>query len=153
MIRLTQRTTRFVMVSLFAVALAWILTGWVFARFVHYHSQNRLLTPTDYEAEVVSADDYRLLADPTTKTVELADGRRITKGEGWDSVVPMYKPLDGATRYVRVTVKGTAPSLPVLESTLVPVAVVLVMGLAFTVAPRPHVVSRHDATWSKGATL
>ena len=118
------------------VAIGWMVTGWAFARFVHYHSQNRLLRPADYEAEVVSAADYARLSDPTATSARLSDGTEVTKGEIWHSaVLPNYKPLDGGNRYVLVTVKGTAPFLPTLEATLIPVLIVLVIGLAFAFMP------------------
>ncbi len=118
------------------VAIGLVVTGWAFARFVHYHSQYRLLRPADYEAEVVSAADYARLSDSTTTSVRLSDGTEVTKGEIWHSaVLPNYKPLDGGNRYVLVTIKGTAPFLPTLEATLIPVVIVLVIGLGFAVMP------------------
>ncbi len=118
------------------LAIGWILGGWAFARFVHYHSQNWLLRPADYEAEVVSAADYARLSDPAATTVRLSNGTVVTKGERWHSaVVPNYKPLDGGSRYVLVRIKGTAPFLPTLEATLIPVLIVLVTGLAFALSP------------------
>ena len=131
-----HRRMQVIAMVLFALSITWVVAGWAFARFVHYHSQNRLLSPADYEAEVVSAADYRRLSDSTMRTVELADGRQIVKTESWDSVVLRnYKPLDSGDRFLLVTLKGTAPFLPVLESTLIPVFVLLVIGLALTVAP------------------
>ena len=118
------------------VAIGLVVTGWAFARFVHYHSQNRILRPADYEAKVVSATDYARLSDSTTTSVRLSDGTEVTKGEIWHSaVLPNYKPLDGGNRYVLVTIKGTAPFLPTLEATLIPVVIVLVIGLGFAVMP------------------
>jgi hypothetical protein len=134
----TQRRTGLQSVPIVALimAIGWIVGGWAFARFVHYHSQNRLLRPADYEAEVVSAADYVRLSDPTATSVRLSDGREVTRAEIWHSVVlPNYKPLDGGHRYVLVTIKGTAPFLPTLEATLIPALIVLVIGLAFAVMP------------------
>ena len=134
----TPRKTglQFAPVVALIVAIGWVVTGWAFARFVHYHSQNRLLRPADYEAKVVSAADYARLSDSTAISVRLSDGTEVTKGEIWHSaVLPNYKPLDGGNRYVLVTVKGTAPFLPTFEGTLIPVLIVLVIGLAFAVMP------------------
>ncbi|MBT3375570.1 MAG: hypothetical protein HN742_02485 [Lentisphaerae bacterium] len=118
------------------VAIVWVATGWAFARFVHYHSQNCLLSPVDYEAEVVSATDHARLSDANAMSVRLSDGRKVHKTEIWHSVVlPNYKPIDGGDRYVLVTVKGTAPFLPALEATLVPVFIVLLIALVCAIRP------------------
>ena len=136
MTTLRKTGLQFVPVVALVVAIVWIVNGWAFARFVHYHSQNRYLRPADYEAEVVSAADYARLSDSTATSVRLSDGTEVTKGEMWHSaVLPNYKPLHGGNRYVLVTVKGTAPFLPTLEGTLIPVLIVLVIGLAFAITP------------------
>ncbi len=127
----TQRLQHLAIVTP-CIAILFIAAGWSFARFVHYHSQNRLLNPADYEAEVFSEADYKQLSDPGMTTVQLSDGRKITKAGSWQSIVqPNYKPLDGGKRYILVTVKGTAPFLPNLEATFIPVLIVLALGLVY----------------------
>lgn len=117
------------------VAAGWMVTNWVFARFLHYHGQYRLLNPEDYNAEIITAEDYAALSNTDTMSVKLSDGREVSKAEQWHTIVlPKYKALDNGRRYVLVTVKGTAPFLPTLESTLLPVFVLLVFGLICTVA-------------------
>lgn len=130
----TPRTYRTVIpiLALFLAAV-WIISGWGFARFLHYHSQNRLLRPADYDAQVISASDYAALSNPDADAVKLSDGRMIQKSSRWQTVVlPNYKPLDD-DRYVLVTLKGTAPMLPILEPILLPVLILLVLGLAVSV--------------------
>ena len=83
--------------------------NWVFARYVHYHAQNRNLNPDDYTVFVVSNADYASLADPNQSTVILENGSELTKGSSWN--VKSFKALDGDAGYVRVTTKGTAHHL------------------------------------------
>ena len=132
----SKRRLQIAPVAVLFMAIVWVVIELVLARFVHYHSQNRLLRPSDYKAEVVSAADYALLSNPDAVKVRLSDGSEVHKAEIWHStVLPNYKPLDGGNRYVLVTVNGTAALMPALLATLMPVLVMLVIGLAFAVMP------------------
>lgn len=95
--------------TIFLIILTITASDMIFGHFVLYHSQNRQLRPDDYEIRVVTAADYRSLADPSVTTVRLADGSMIGKGPAWSAT--NFKPLkDGAT-YALVTTKGTAHAL------------------------------------------
>ena len=88
---------------------AFVIMQWALVRFVHYHSQNTILNPADYEVEVLGADDYKKLADPNAQTVTLSNGKTISRSDTWSQVVfPKYKPANDANQYVLVTTKGTA---------------------------------------------
>ena len=135
-------------IAMLFMAIVWVVTSWAFARFLHYHSQNRLLSPVNYEAEVVSGADYARLSDADAMTVRLSDDREVHKTERWHStVLPNYKPLDGGNRYVLVTVKGTAPFLPTLEAALIPVFIVLLIALVCMIRPlvRPASGQKEEA--------
>jgi len=87
-----------------------VVSEWVMVRFVHYHSQNSILVPADYNAEVITAQDYKKLSDPNTRTAVLSTGRTINgRSDTWSRVVlPKYKPVNNGEQYVLVTTKGTA---------------------------------------------
>jgi hypothetical protein len=101
-------------VAIAAVALLLIcgivISEWVMVRFVHFHSQNSILDPADYDAEVIRADDYKILADPNMPTVTLSTGKTImNRSDFWyRGVFPKYKPANNSGQYVLVTTKGTA---------------------------------------------
>lgn len=110
MSRLREQRLRLSVVAVFIICCIWILWGWVFVRFIHYHSQNRLLKPDDYTAEVVSQEDYRELSNPKNREISLSNETQMVKRDKWDSIVlPNYKAIDGGSKYVLVTLKGTAP--------------------------------------------
>ena len=134
-----SRSGHLLAIAALAASAMWMVTSWGFARFVHYHSQTRVLSPADYQVQVVSARDYERLCDVTTKTVRLEDGTQVVKGEKWDSVVlPNYQAVDGAKRYILVSLRGTAPLLPLLESAIMPSFLLLIVGLLITVASLPR---------------
>jgi hypothetical protein len=81
---------------------------WVFVRFVHYHSQYQTLPAASYQVELITAEDYARLQDPTLNEVKLSNGATIIDRQpSWyEIVLPNYKKLgDG---YIRVTTLGTA---------------------------------------------
>ena len=102
-------------------------------RFVHRDAQHRALDPQHYIVQVVTAADYRRLADPANREVRLSDGHTIHKAPIWDKVVlPNYKPTDDGRFYVLVTTKGTAHILPYVEGELIFFGVSLACGLFFS---------------------
>jgi len=112
--RFLNPATRALLVPVIFVALLTVIFwSWVFMHFVHSEAQYRLLRPEHYNVQVVTAEDYRLLADPMNREVTLSDGTTLGKAPIWDdSVLPNYKPAGNGTHYVLVTTKGTAHFLP-----------------------------------------
>jgi len=128
MSRLREQRFRLSVAAISIICCVWILWGWVFVRFIHYRSQNRLVKPDDYTTEVVSQEDYRGLSNPENREITLSNGTQMVKGDKWDSVVlPNYKAIDGGSKYVLVRLKGTAPfvsdwlmwALPILVLSLI----------------------------------
>jgi hypothetical protein len=115
--KLSQPTTRATLVwAVWMLLLTWICWSWVFMRFLHDDSQYRSLAPEYYDVQVVTADDYRLLADPANREVKLSDGSTVIKAEPWDRIVlPNYKETRDGQHYVLVTTKGTAHALGYVE--------------------------------------
>ena len=110
---LNPATRRFLVPVIFALLLGSIFWAWIFMRFLHYEGQYRSLAPEHYDVEVVTADDYRLLADPAYPEVTLSGGTTTRKEPIWYEVVlPKYRPVRNGTYYVLVTTKGTAHFLP-----------------------------------------
>lgn len=103
-----------------------LMTGWdaVFMRFIHYHAQNRVLRPDDYDIQVVTAEDYRSLSDSSETSVHLSDGTVLTKAVAWDST--MFKPVRGGALHAKVTTKGTAH---IFNQVLPKTILVLVLGI------------------------
>ena len=112
------------------MCIIWIAVSTVFMRFVHYDSQYRLLNPEHYNVDVITQEDYQQLANPENRSVELTNGRTLKKSDMWDShVLPKYKPVDEDSRYVLVTLRGTAPFMQQWYSDVLPIAAVCVIGL------------------------
>jgi hypothetical protein len=110
---LNPATRRLIPAVVFAMLLANVVVCWSMMRFVHLDAQYRLLAPEHYKVQVVTAADYRRLADPSNRNVVLSDGTQIHKAPIWDEVVlPRYKLTDDGRSHVLVTTKGTAHCLP-----------------------------------------
>jgi hypothetical protein len=116
-----NRATRTMLpVVVFLLLLGMSIGCWVLFRFVLDDAQNRILEPKHYDMQVVTAEDYRQLSDPTVRNVTLADGSTLTKAAAWDDIVPAgYKPTATKAQYVLVKTKGTAHVIPYLEPYLV----------------------------------
>lgn len=112
-----------------------LMAGWdaVFMRYVHYHSQNRNLRPNDYDIQMVTAEDYRSLSDPSQTTVHLSDGSVLTKAAAWDSTT--YKPVHDGTLFAKVTTKGTAH---MLDWALPKTILVLLFGIVGMIVTWPR---------------
>jgi hypothetical protein len=104
---------RFLLVAIFLLLLSSVWAAWGLMRFMHYRAQYRSLDPEHYQVQVLTAEDYRRLADPANRVVRLSDGSTIRKATSWDSVVlPKYKPANDGDFFVLVTTTGTAHILP-----------------------------------------
>ena len=112
------------------MCIMWIAGSTIFMQFVHYDSQYRLLNPDHYNADIITQDDYKQLANPENRSVDLASGRTLKKGDVWDShVLPKYKPVNDNSQYVLVTLRGTAPFMPLWYQCVLPIAAVCFVGL------------------------
>jgi hypothetical protein len=119
--------------GLFVMVVLWSLSTWTFARFVHYHSQNRGLRPEDYEVQIVSKEDYDLLANSANRRVVLSDGSHVAKADEYDRIVlPTFRPVDGGAQYLRVTTKGTAHHVERTTSDLIPFLLIGLVGVVIT---------------------
>jgi hypothetical protein len=124
-----------VYIALFAACLIMIFTAWIFVRFIHYHSQYRILNPKDYDVQVLTKDDYEKLSNPANQEVKLSDGTLYDKSDSWYSkVLPKYKPVNNTGQYVLVTIKGTAPFVRDWEQTIIPLAAILILALVIKFA-------------------
>jgi hypothetical protein len=112
------------------VICLWIASGWIFARYVHYHSQNRNLNPNDYEIMVVSNAEYDALVDPDQTKVTLQNGSEFIKGPHWNA--SGFKALAGNAGYARVTTKGTAHHLSRTTSDLLPPFLLALFGVVLS---------------------
>ena len=127
---LREQRFRLSVAAIFIICCVWILWGWVFVRFIHYRWQNRLVKPDDYTAEVVSQEDYRELSNPENREISLSNGTQMVKGDKWDSVVlPNYKAIDGGSKYILVSLKGTAPFVSDWLMWALPILVLSVTGV------------------------
>ncbi len=95
--------------GIFALLVFHVAAAWAMMAFLHRDAQARLLAPDHYQVQVVTADDYRRLADPANRVVTLSDGTTLEKAPIWDEIVlPNYKPVCEGRYYVLVTTTGTA---------------------------------------------
>jgi len=85
----------------------WTVSTWVFARFVHYHAQYRVLKPAHYTASVEPV--------PTASRVI---------GESGD-----YQKSEDEEFYVRVTTLGTAHHVERTTSDLLPIFLFSLAGV------------------------
>jgi hypothetical protein len=108
----------------------WIAGVWIFARYVHYHSQNRHLNPNDYEIMVVSDAEYDAIVDPDQTRITLQNGSEFIKGTHWNA--SGFKALGSNAGYARVTTKGTAHHLNRTTSDLLPPFLLALFGAAFS---------------------
>jgi len=119
--------------AIFLVLVLGAVEDVVFTRFVLYHSQNRALQPSDYDIQVVTAEDYQALSDPAQTTVHLSDGTVLTKAARWDSTT--FTPVRSGAMFARVTTKGTAH---MLDRTLPKTILVGVLGIVGMIATWPR---------------
>jgi len=127
---LKEQRLRLLIVVVFVGSCMWILSDWVFVRFIHYHSQYRLLKPDDYKAQVISQEDYQELSNPKNREISLSNGTQMVKGDKWNSIVlPNYKAIDGGSKYVLVTLKGTAPFTTTWLTLALPILALSLIGL------------------------
>lgn len=129
---MTDRKILSMHIGLLASCLIMIFTSWIFVRFLHYHSQNRILNPKDYDVQVLSEDDYRKVTEQSNQEVTLSNGTiiRKTELELWHSkILPGYRAIKEHGPYVLVTIKGTAPFVRDWESTIIPLVVILIIAL------------------------
>ncbi len=104
---------------------------WAFARFLHRDAQSRSLAPEHYDVQVVTAADYRRLADPAVRVVKFDDGTTLEKAPVWERIVlPNFKPTDEGKFYVLVTTKGTAHFLSYVEPHYFMIAFFAACGIA-----------------------
>jgi len=104
---------------------------WVFMRFWLYRSQNRNLSPADYEVRVLTAEEYEQLVDPNVREVRVANGSQtmIKAGDAdWEAKAKSrYKSVYNGKYHVEVTTKGTAHALDYCYQIFVP-AVIFSLG-------------------------
>jgi len=136
---MTDKQINSIYLALLATCLIMIFTTWIFFRFVHYHSQYRLLNPNDYNVQILTEDDYRKLSDPANQEVTLSDGTLYGNTELWYSkVLPKYKFIKESGQYVLVTIKGTAPFVRDWEITTLPFVTLLIIALVIKFTDYRH---------------
>lgn len=105
-------------------------SSWIFVRFRHADTQNRILQPQHYKIQVVTGEDYRRLSDPAVRKLTLSDGTTISKAPIWDEVVlPGYKRVARQDYHVLVTTKGTAHVVSYFEHYLLTFSTLAVFGM------------------------
>ena len=91
-----------------------LVMGWCFAYFWHYHSQSRSLAPDDYYVSVYSAQDY---------------AQRSVSAERYKKIF-----MNGVgDTYVKVSLKGTASAMPVVNRIVDFPMLILLMSLVIPV--------------------
>ncbi len=137
---MTNRNSNLFCLIILAICILNIFTSWIFIRFIHYHSQNRILNPNDYDVQVLTEKDYQKLSDPANRDVTLSDGIFFGKTELWYSkVLPKYKLINNSDQCILVTIKGTAPFVQYWESTTIPLVVILIIALVINLIGYPHI--------------
>lgn len=132
--KLSNPTTRSTLLFVtFVVILLHVFWSWVFARFVHAEAQYRTLMPEYYDVQVVSAEEYHRLADPSVPKVTLSDGTTMEKAPAWyELVLPGYKPVPENESYVLVTTYGTGHVISYIEPTLLLLGALTCCGLGLS---------------------
>ena len=114
--------------------IMWLVINTVFMRFVNYDSQTSYLDPAHYNIEVITQEDYGLLADVEKKTVTLSSGKIFTKWDTWGpDMMTKYKPVDDSSQYVAVTLRGTAAFVRQWYSFALPVLSMCCVGIFYGV--------------------
>jgi hypothetical protein len=108
--------------TLFALICCFSLSAWVFARFVHYHAQYRVLRPDDYIVTVMPA----------------------TIAKDAPATGDTYRKSDDGAYLVKVTILGTAPYADRATTDLLPLFVLGVIGVGASAYAQRQNVS-HDA--------
>ena len=115
---------------IFFMLLLQLLSSWAFSRFWLVDAQNRLLDPSFYDLQMITADDYKKLSDPANRKVTLSDGSTMEKGPtGAEFWLQHYKPTVDKKFYVLVTTKGTRHVLSYLEPLVVMGSIGCIFGL------------------------
>jgi uncharacterized ion transporter superfamily protein YfcC len=102
-----ERFYQMLPVVIFVMICFWTVSTWVFARFVHYHAQYRVLKPADY----------------TAKVEPVATASRVI-GESGD-----YQKSEDEKFYVRVKTLGTAHHVERTTTDLLPIFVFSLGGV------------------------
>ncbi len=94
------------------VLVIFLFWRWVSIRFWLYHSQNRQLNPADYEARVLTPNEYEQLINPDVREVRIGNGSETMIKAGdqdWEAKAKSrYKSVYNGKYYVQITTKGTA---------------------------------------------
>lgn len=110
---------------------------WASMRFWLYHSQNRHLNPADYEARVLTPNEYEQLINPEVLgEVRIGNGSQVmikTGDQDWEAKAKSrYKSVYNGKYYVQVITKGTAHFLVYwVRGTGIPAAIFSLGGLLF----------------------
>ncbi len=132
-----MKKERFVLLTMgcLLVLVIFLFQDWASMRFWLYHSQNRHLNPADYEARVLTPNEYEQLINPEVREVRIGNGSitMIKAGEqDWEEKAKSrYKSVYNGKYYVQVTTRGTAHALIHWYGTFVPAVIFSLGGLLF----------------------
>ena len=130
-----MRKEQFLLLGAIGCLVAFLFWQWVFMRFWLYRSQNRNLSPADYEVRVLTAEEYEQLVDPNVREVRVANGSQIMGKAGkpdWEAKAKSrYKSVYNGKYHVEVTTKGTAHVLGYYYQVLVPTVMFSLGALLF----------------------
>ena len=102
--------------------LLWIGICWGFVRFVHHDSQYQLLSPDDYQVEVISQGDFQNLTGHENHQPTLSSSQQPIQADLWQTgALPYYKAVKDNSHYTLVTVKGTGPFVHYWEAVMIPI--------------------------------
>jgi hypothetical protein len=115
------------------MVLVSIISEWVFVQFVHFHAQNNVLSPADFNFDLATKEDYAKMSDPAVREFTYADGRYLVKAPAYDELqmASYYAPSVDGRFYLQVTAKGTAPFVRYWTNSLAFVLISVSWALVF----------------------
>lgn len=120
--------------------LAWIIPNAIFVCFVHHDSQNKVLSPKDYDIQILTASDYEKVISPEKTSITTFDGSIISKSDQWN-MEDKYKSIQNGSQYVLITTKGTAHLIDFWLSTIIPVISFLILLTIIALWPQAKTAS------------
>ncbi len=123
----------------------------IFVQFVHYDSQYRFLNPRHYNVDVITQEDYGQLLSYENRPVKLSTGKTVTERTQayYSRVLPKYKAVTDGSRYVLVTLRGTAPFISQWYSGVLPILVPCIFVLLIGIKGRKQVTKEPDIAASE----
>lgn len=118
-------------------SLVWLAINTVFVCFIHYDSQNRILSPMHYDVRILTRNEYKELVSPESTHIVTSNGSTIIKSDSWD-LMKSYKAVEDGSRYVQVVTKGTAHLVSFWLTTAMPMIICFILTFFIAFWPKRH---------------